>query len=113
MLDGGATAQLLGYVADAVDNEALAELLSSTGMISDLYAMATDQSGDNINIQLEDLGKLYRELGVKARLEAGITDEEMLQLLASDGMLVKRPVLLAGPTVRIGFREPEWEGALL
>ena len=58
-------------------------------------------------------GKLYRELGVKARLEAGITDEEMLQLLASDGMLVKRPVLLAGPTVRIGFREPEWEEALL
>ena len=37
----------------------------------------------------------------------------MLSLLATDGMLVKRPLLIAGETVLVGFREPEWEAALL
>ena len=62
-------------------------------------------------------GTKYRALGVKAKLDAGMPDEEAYALLASDGMLVKRPVVVtdegAGATVLVGFREKEWEEALL
>ena len=53
-------------------------------------------------------GMLYRELGLKDKLDA-MTEEEQLQLLASDGMLVKRPLLVSEGTVIPGFREKEWE----
>ena len=56
-------------------------------------------------------GQLYRSLGLKDRLPA-MTEEEMLTLLASDGMLVKRPILLTEDAVLIGFREAEWEEAV-
>lgn len=62
VLDAGEAAQFLGYAAEELDNEALTELLNSSGAISDLYAIRGDQSGDNVNIQLEDLGKLYGTL---------------------------------------------------
>lgn len=58
-------------------------------------------------------GMKYRELGVKAQLDAGMSDEDARALLASDGMLVKRPVVVTGDTVLVGFREKEWEAALL
>ena len=58
-------------------------------------------------------GKLYRELDVKARLDAGMTDDEAIELLASNGMLVKRPVVVGDGFVLVGFNEPEWEAALL
>ena len=57
-------------------------------------------------------GMKYRELGVKAKLDAGMSDEEAYALLASDGMLVKRPVLVMEDTVLFGFKEKEWEAAL-
>lgn len=38
-----------------------------------------------------------------------MSDEEQYKLLASDGMLVKRPLLIAGDRVLIGFKEKEWE----
>ncbi len=57
-------------------------------------------------------GMKYRELGVKAKLDAGMSDEEAYALLATDGMLVKRPVLVLDDTVLVGFREAEWEAAL-
>lgn len=57
-------------------------------------------------------GKLYRELGVKERLEAGMTDEECYELLASNGMLVKRPLAVGPGFVLVGFKEPEWEARL-
>ena len=56
-------------------------------------------------------GMLYRELGLKDRLDA-MSEEEQLRLLASDGMLVKRPLLVSGETVIPGFREKDWEAAL-
>lgn len=56
-------------------------------------------------------GKKYRELGLKDRL-ASMSDEEMLELLASDGMLVKRPLIVTPDTVLVGFREKEWSAAL-
>ena len=58
-------------------------------------------------------GMKYRELGLKARLDAGMTDRECYELLATDGMLVKRPILLAGEQVLVGFQEAQWTQALL
>lgn len=57
-------------------------------------------------------GMKYRELGVKAKLDAGMSDTEAFELLATDGMLVKRPLIVAGDTVLVGFREAAWEAAL-
>ena len=56
-------------------------------------------------------GQLYRSLNLKDRLPA-MTEGEMLCLLASDGMLVKLPVLVTEEAVLVGFREPEWEEAV-
>jgi len=55
-------------------------------------------------------GLLYKSLDLKTRLPS-MTREEMLNLLASDGMLVKRPLLIGENFVLIGFREPEWTAA--
>ncbi len=58
-------------------------------------------------------GMKYRELGVKEKLDAGMTDDEAFALLATDGMLVKRPLVVTETTVLTGFKEPAWEEALL
>ena len=42
-----------------------------------------------------------------------MTDEDMLALLATDGLLVKRPLLVTDDTVLVGFKEEEWRKALL
>ena len=53
-------------------------------------------------------GKLYKELNLKDRIPT-MTEEEQLALLASDGMLVKRPILVNGEDVLIGFKLAEYE----
>ena len=58
-------------------------------------------------------GMKYRELGIKAKLDAGMTDEEAYELLATDGMLVKRPLIVADNVVLTGFKEEAWAEALL
>lgn len=55
-------------------------------------------------------GLLYKELHLKERL-AQMTEEEQLDLLASDGMLVRRPLLITEDWILIGFRKEEWEKA--
>ena len=52
-------------------------------------------------------GMKYKELKLKDKLPA-MTEEEQLELLASDGMLVKRPVLVGDDFVLTGFKEKEW-----
>ncbi len=52
-------------------------------------------------------GLAYKALNLKERLP-GMTEEEQLQLLASDGMLVKRPLLITEKAVLTGFKEAEW-----
>ena len=52
-------------------------------------------------------GMKYKELKLKDKLTA-MTEEEQLELLASDGMLVKRPVLVGNDFVLTGFKEKEW-----
>lgn len=52
-------------------------------------------------------GLIYKNMGLKDKLP-NMTDEEKLRLLASDGMLVKRPILVGDDFVLIGFKEKEW-----
>ena len=56
-------------------------------------------------------GLLYKSLNLKERLPQ-MSEEEQLRLLASDGMLVKRPIVVKGDTVLAGFKESEWEKLL-
>ena len=56
-------------------------------------------------------GLKYKELELSKRLPA-MPEEEQFRLLASDGMLVKRPILVGESFVLVGFREAEWEKAL-
>ena len=56
-------------------------------------------------------GLLYKSLNLKDRLPT-MTEQEQLQLLASDGMLVKRPIIVTDETVLTGFREAQWEQLL-
>lgn len=56
-------------------------------------------------------GLQYRALGLKDRL-AEMSDAQMIDLLASDGMLVKRPLLILHDRVLVGFKEKEWAQAL-
>lgn len=51
-------------------------------------------------------------MGLKDKL-ADMSEEEQIELLASDGLLVKRPILLSGKNVLVGFKESEWEAELL
>lgn len=53
-------------------------------------------------------GILYKEMNLKEKLP-GMSEEEQFRLLASDGMLVKRPILVTEDTVLVGFKEKEWE----
>ena len=56
-------------------------------------------------------GQVYRALGLKEKLPH-LGEEELLSLLAGDGMLVKRPILVGEDFVLVGFREQEWEARL-
>ena len=57
-------------------------------------------------------GLLYKEMNLKDRLK-DMSEGEQLELLASDGMLVKRPVLVGDDFVLVGFKESQWEETLL
>lgn len=56
-------------------------------------------------------GLAYKSMGLKDKLPA-MSEEEQLTLLAADGMLVKRPLLVADDFVLVGFKPAEWEQAL-
>lgn len=56
-------------------------------------------------------GLLYKSMELKDKLPA-MTEEEQLQLLATDGMLVKRPMVIMEDKVLVGFRENEWTEVL-
>lgn len=69
------------------------------------------KSGLDIRKFFNTSGQKYRELGLKEKLPT-MTEEEMLDLLASDGKLIKRPIIQAGDRVTIGFKEEEVERVL-
>lgn len=53
-------------------------------------------------------GLVYKELGLKDKLK-DMTEDEQYAILATNGMLVKRPLIIAENTILIGFKEAEWE----
>ena len=57
-------------------------------------------------------GLKYKSLNLKEKIP-NMTDEEKIKLLASDGMLVKRPILISDNGILIGFKEEEWKDILL
>lgn len=56
-------------------------------------------------------GQLYREMGLSQKLKE-MSEDEMFEILASDGMLVKRPLLITKDKVLTGFKEEDWREAL-
>ena len=66
------------------------------------------KSGKEVNKFFNTSGLKYKELKLKDKLPK-MTYEEKIELLASDGMLIKRPLLILDEDVLIGFKEKEWE----
>ncbi len=56
-------------------------------------------------------GQLFREMELSKKL-ADMSEDEMYKLLASDGMLVKRPLLITDDAVLTGFKEDDWKAVL-
>lgn len=67
-----------------------------------------EMSGYPIKKFVNTSGMLYRELQLKDKLP-NMTDAEVYELLATDGMLVKRPLIIAEDYVLTGFKEAEWK----
>lgn len=78
---------------------------------SELRVMLKSYDG-NIRKLFNTSGLQYRELKMKDRLPT-MSDEHALELLASNGMLVKRPFLLSNDAGIVGFKEPEWDAFLV
>ncbi|MBQ2943766.1 MAG: arsenate reductase family protein [Ruminococcus sp.] len=65
------------------------------------------KSGQPLRKFFNTSGLLYKSMELKAKLPE-MSEEEQINLLATDGMLVKRPLLVTEDTVLIGFKEPQW-----
>ena len=70
------------------------------------------RSGLEIKKFFNTSGKKYRELNLKDVVKVE-SDGKLLDILASDGMLIKRPIFDAGEAILIGFKEADWQKALL
>ena len=98
--------------------------LEEKGMVYELRDIKTDnptaeelkewhrKSGLPLMRFFNTSGNLYKEMKLKDRLP-DMDEEEQFDLLASDGMLVKRPILVDGEKVLVGFKEKEWEENLI
>lgn len=67
-----------------------------------------EMSGLELKKFFNTSGMKYRELGLKDKLKV-MTEDEMFELLASDGMIVKRPLVIGDDFVLVGFKEDQWE----
>ena len=76
--------------------------------LRDWYA----RSGLTLKRFFNTSGLAYKSMGLKDKL-AAMSEEEQLALLATDGMLVKRPLLVEDDFVLVGFKPAEWEEALI
>ncbi len=79
---------------------------------ADELAVWHERSGLAVRRFFNTSGMLYRERNIKAVLDAGISDKEAYGLLAENGMLVKRPIVVGPDFVLVGFREDAWAEAL-
>ena len=66
------------------------------------------QSGYDIKKFFNTSGMKYKELKLKEKLP-NMTDEEKIDILSTDGMLVKRPLIISDNLILVGFKEKEWE----
>ena len=66
-----------------------------------------EKSGEDIKKFFNTSGKLYKDLNLKDKLK-DMSYEEKLELLSTDGMLVKRPILVFDDKVLVGFKEDKW-----
>lgn len=67
-----------------------------------------DKSGYDIKKFFNTSGLVYKELKLKDKLN-GLTKEEKIKLLSSNGMLIKRPILITDSQIYISFKESEWK----
>lgn len=70
-----------------------------------------EQSGLPLKKFFNTNGLLYKSMNLKDKLPT-MSEDEQLKLLATDGMLVKRPIVVFGNTVLTGFKEKEWQEKL-
>mgnify|MGYP000706669629 CR=1 FL=1 len=70
------------------------------------------KSGLDIKKFFNTSGNLYKEQNLKDRLPE-MTEAEQLELLATDGMLVKRPIVVGEDFVLVGFKEVEWSNKII
>lgn len=82
----------------------IAEKPPSKEQLKEMY----DASGAELKKFFNTSGLKYRELGLKDKL-ATMPEEEQLELLASDGMLIKRPLAYGDGKVTLGFKEADYE----
>lgn len=70
-----------------------------------------EKSGLSIKKFFNTSGVLYKEMGLKDKLP-NMSYDEQIELLASDGKMVKRPVVITDDKVIVGFKEADWENIL-
>ncbi|HBZ10880.1 MAG TPA: arsenate reductase family protein [Bacillus bacterium] len=76
----------------------------SKDKLNDLY----EKSGLELKKFFNTSGKKYRELGLKDKIKEA-PEEELLEILSSDGMLIKRPIVTDGEKVTVGFKEETFD----
>ena len=69
------------------------------------------QSGLPIKKFFNTSGVLYKQMNLKEKL-ADMSDDEQIKLMSTDGMLVKRPIVVKGDKILVGFKERDWEELL-
>lgn len=67
-----------------------------------------EKSGQDIKKWFNTSGLKYKELNLKDKLQT-MTDKQKIELLSSDGMLIKRPLLISDKAILIGFKEEKWK----
>lgn len=82
----------------------IVENTPTSAEIKEIY----QNSGMELKKFFNTSGVKYRELGLKDKVK-NATEEELLDILASDGMLIKRPIVTDGEKVTVGFKEVEFE----
>lgn len=87
-----------------VELKHIVEETPSVEILSEIY----QKSGLPIQKLFNTSGKKYQELNMKEQLKK-MTDEEALSLLSGEGMLIKRPLVLADDFALVGFKVDEWE----
>ena len=81
-------------------------IVEETPSVEELKKVLED-SGLPIKKLFNTSGMLYRELNIKEKMDT-MSDDEKLKLLAENGMLIKRPIVLGDDFALVGFKESEW-----